>query len=73
MTANHTGELDLLSFLCEKDPKGSEQEVYSQWVSQASFIPPANQLPIHMQIIRNLQKSRVPKELKMECVSLLQQ
>lgn len=69
---NHASELDLLHFLCEKDPKGSEQEIYSQWISQAPFIPPADQLPIHMQIIRNLQKSRVPKELKTECVCLLQ-
>ena len=64
-------KLNLLSFLCDKNPKGTEQEIYAQWVTQASFVPPAEQLPIYIQMIRNFRKSCVPLDIRRECTQLL--
>ena len=54
---------NLFKFLCENDLHGTEEEIFQHWVSQAASVPPAESLPICFQMIRNMQNSKVPKEL----------
>ena len=54
---------DLFKYLCEHEVKGTEEEIFSAWVSQSTEMPEAEDLPICFQMIRNIKKSKVDKDI----------
>lgn len=58
---------NLLKFLCENDTSDTEQEIFAKWVSISEEIPSSEGLPEYFQMIRNIKKSEVSKELMQKC------
>lgn len=58
---------NLFKFLCENTVSGSEEEIYQYWLSQYNEIPSIEILPMCFQMIRNMKKSTVPKDLIRKC------
>ena len=48
---------DLFKYFCEHEVKGTEEEIFSAWVSQSTEMPEAEDLPICFQMIRNMTTS----------------
>lgn len=57
----------LLKYLCEADTSGTEQEIFANWVSISEEVPLSEGLPEYFQMIRNIKKSEVQKELMQKC------
>lgn len=54
---------NLFKFLCENPTSGTEEEIFRNWVCQLAEVPPPDSLPICFQMIRNMQRSKVSKDL----------